>query len=267
MTVNIQWSSDIHLDTCEESTFRQYLSEINPEFDLIISGDISKSNRIERDIERIAHKLGKSHLYFVMGNHDYYGNTINLVRYRMKFFLKSFDNITYLSQNDDTNAPIILGKQWRMIGVDGWADALAGNYNIAPTMLRDYRAIDDFQNKDDDGRFHLLNTLGQEEAHYLSEKLNTDIEQPNILIVTHVPPYPEAHMYEGRPASNAYLPHFVCVSTGRVITEYAEANPNKQIKVICGHTHHYGRLVVNNVTVEVSGAEYAKPSIQVLQLD
>jgi hypothetical protein len=61
-----------------------------------------------------------------------------------------------------------------------------------------------------------------------------------VLVLTHVPPFPEACVYDGAQSSPAWLPWFTCISTGEVLAEYAAAHPHQRITVLCGHTHGAG---------------------------
>lgn len=259
---NIQWSSDLHLDACSDEIIFNYLDSINPDMDLIITGDISIGTRIESDLVHISSRMGTGKVYVVLGNHDYYQATINQVRYQLKYMLQAFTNIFYLPDN----GPIKLNDEWSIVGVDGWADARAGNFQASPSLIKDYQVIHDFIGKSDQQKQRILGRLGEEEAFRLKDILSREIKEKNVLIATHVPPYEQAHVYEGAPASYIYTPHFVCKSTGEVIDEYSKAHPDKNIKVICGHTHQAFEYKKDNITVNVAGATYSNPVINIITL-
>lgn len=251
------FSTDLHLDSCNDETFDTWINSVNGNSALIISGDISNSRRLISDLTRISSALKQAQIYIVLGNHDFYGGTINDVRSNVRYLTSEVSNLHYLSSMTRTNLQIG-SETWELVGVDGWADGRAGDFFNKPSLIRDYQEVYDFRNMDLDRRFKFLNTLGMEEAFKLQEKLSNNIEAENILIVTHVPPYHEAHVFDGSIASPEYAPHFVCVSTGEVISNYALSNPNKKIHVVCGHTHQECHVkIMDNVFVHVGGAKYS----------
>jgi predicted phosphohydrolase len=236
-----------------------FFDSINPGSTIIITGDISNSRRLIPDLRAMANALKYCEIYFVLGNHDFYGNTINNVRHIIEPFVSMQGNLHYLPTMTHPAYLQIGPDLWALIGVDGWADARAGNFDASPSLLKDYQVINDFNGMDSSSKRRFLNLLGKEEAYKLKEKLVEDLSGDNILIATHVPPYAEAHVYLDKPASPVYLPHFVCVSTGEVISEYALTHKNKNIHIICGHTHQkYDGKIMDNVTVHVGYANYSE---------
>src|SRR5262249_39135637 len=61
-----------------------------------------------------------------------------------------------------------------------------------------------------------------------------------LLVLTHVPPFPEACVYGGEPSTPAWLPWFTCIATGEVLSDYAAAHPDQHVLVLCGHSHGIG---------------------------
>lgn len=255
------WITDLHLESCHDRTVNKFLDSIEPGSILIISGDISTSYRLLADLNMISSALRNSEIYFVLGNHDIYGNYINSVRDTLKRFVYMQGHIHYLPDMNRAVPLEVNGDNWSLIGVDGWADAKAGDFFAQPSLIKDYQNIYDFSGMADaEQKRRFLNQLGKEEAYKLWERLEL-VDADNVLIATHVPPYPEAHVYQGKPASDTYLPHFVCVSTGEVITEYALNHKDKNIHIICGHTHQkYDGKIMDNVTVHVGYANYSELS-------
>ena len=86
-------------------------------------------------------------------------------------------------------------------------------------------------------RVTLLNDLGTAEAFALGELLARAPASNKLVVLTHVPPFPEACVYGGAQSEPAWLPWFTCIATGEVLAEYARAHPCKQILVLCGHSH------------------------------
>jgi Icc-related predicted phosphoesterase len=59
-----------------------------------------------------------------------------------------------------------------------------------------------------------------------------------VLVLTHVPPFPEMSWHRGHPADEAALPNFSCRAFGDLILEVAGAHPHCRLTVLSGHTHH-----------------------------
>ncbi len=108
---------------------------------------------------------------------------------------------------------------------------------------------------------------GQQAANILREALRT-VTTPQVVVLTHVPPFLEAATYRGKPSGADYAPFFVCRATGEVLREEAQAHPEREFLVLCGHTHEAAETLVRpNLRVLTGGAEYRRPAIQrVLEL-
>jgi predicted MPP superfamily phosphohydrolase len=68
------WLTDIHLEFLtnkEAAAFVRYLA-LKGLDGLFVTGDISTANRIEGHLQ-LFEELYKAPVYFVLGNHDYYG--------------------------------------------------------------------------------------------------------------------------------------------------------------------------------------------------
>jgi hypothetical protein len=85
----------------------------------------------------------------------------------------------------------------------------------------------------------------------------------NILLLVHVPPFKESCWHEGRISDDHWLPHFTCKAVGDVLTEIMAEHPDKQMTVLCGHTHGAGETdILPNLHVKTGGAVYGCPQIQ-----
>jgi hypothetical protein len=113
-----------------------------------------------------------------------------------------------------------------------------------------------------------LRRLGEEAAAALAPHLEEAAESsPQVIVLTHVPPFREACWHEGRISGETWLPAFSCGSTGKVIRAAAHAHPECQFTVLCGHTHSGGtaRLAENLVT-HTQAAEYGWPDFVMLKI-
>jgi len=82
-----------------------------------------------------------------------------------------------------------------------------------------------------------------------------------LIIATHVPPFLEAALYQGKPSEPAFAPHFVNLAMGNAILELARQNPKKRspffvviptTKPVIRPSQPYG---------QVAGAEYNQPAV------
>lgn len=274
--VSTYWASDIHLDICEPTkkvdTSKRFqfekMRQIIGDNKLIVSGDISNSSQVVSDLIEMARQMPDSDIYFVLGNHDFYGNYINNVRREITDLVqdKNFRNLHYIGSPISPIYKWPIGDQlWTVIGIDGWADGIAGNFMAGPRVVRDYKLIGDLVGKDDMELQGMLSKLGREEAEKLKDKINHPViqsdETKNLLIVTHVPPFSEAYTYQGKKPQSMFPPHFVCVQTGEVLRKFAYEHPEKNIHVICGHTHDECNVsIASNLHIHVAHADYGKPS-------
>jgi len=76
----------------------------------------------------------------------------------------------------------------------------------------------------------------------------------------HAPPFREATWHEGQPSDDNHLPFFACTAVGDVVLKAAQAHPDRQIVVLCGHTHGDDKgQVLKNLRVLTGPSEYGKP--------
>ena len=97
-------------------------------------------------------------------------------------------------------------------------------------------------------------------AEVLTEALQM---APNVVLVTHVPPFREACWYEGILSDDNWAPHFSCGAVGRVLLQQMQNHPQANLLVLCGHTHGSGTAeILPNLQVLTGGAKYGHPVIQ-----
>ena len=60
-----------------------------------------------------------------------------------------------------------------------------------------------------------------------------------------------------------WLPFFACQAVGEVLVEVTRAQPDCQVTVLCGHTHHAGTIqILSNLCVKTGSAEYGQPHME-----
>jgi hypothetical protein len=215
-------------------------------------------------LSRIENALARP-VYFVLGNHDFYGGSIAEVRTAVTTRSRGSARLHWLRDA----GVITLAPGVALVGVDGWADARVGDYDRSTVQLNDYVLIRELAGLSAIERRRRLECLGDEEASLLDGKLRAALEShARVIVGTHVPPFAQAAWHEGRQSDDEWLPHFSCKACGDVLLSAAESNPQKEILVLCGHTHGSGEVQVTpNLRVITGGAEYGEPAVQqVLEL-
>jgi predicted phosphohydrolase len=233
--VRATWLTDIHLNFLRRLALRAFFDKVKAERPdvLLVTGDIAEADTIEQFLDELGAQLGVP-IYFVLGNHDYYRSSIHVVR---RVLARGRGVARWLPAIE----PVRLTDRLVMIGVDGWGDARCGDL-ASKVQLSDWQLIEEFAQSryDRPARIKLLQELGAGEATALRDMLAAVPASDELLVLTHVPPFPEACVYNGEPSEPAWLPWFTCVSTGEVLAEYADRHPETEITVLCGHTHGAG---------------------------
>lgn len=258
--MRLTWLTDLHFNMVDVYTRKQLYKEIKESkcSAILITGDINTSSRVYLTLEEIQKETGKK-IYFVLGNHDYYGSSIYSLNATLKESLSLSKRIVWLSDS----GVIELNKKTCLIGHEGLADGLLGNAQASTVMLNDYFHIKEFKDLKKDDRLKVQEELGKKSAKYLKEQLKVALgKYSKIIVALHVPPFAEACWHEGKNTDDFFLPHFGCKSTGVVLKEYMEQYPDKEMLVLCGHTHSDGvAIILPNLKVINAGASYCYPKI------
>lgn len=266
MDINIAWSTDPHLNFISKQQALSFCEDIiAAEADLVIlSGDIAESHSLPHWLQWLNKTLPQP-IYYVLGNHDYYGSDIAMVRQQVTAL--QTDSLRWLN----TSGVVELTPNTALVGHDGWADARYGDFMRSPVMLHDYFKIADLLPYTQQGKDRLmveLHKLGDQAAAELQPYLLQVLSQyPQVLVVTHIPPFKEACWHEGEISNDDWLPGFTCKAMGEMVLQAAKAYPQASIKVLCGHTHGAGvAKILPNLEVLTGAAEYGQPSFRLLSL-
>lgn len=263
--MRLVWLTDIHLNFIDDVARQKFFHEIiNTQCDgVLISGDIAEAINIETILLEMGDYIKKP-IYFILGNHDYYRGEISEVRSSMSNLTQSHEHLVWLPaagmQRLDGNTILV--------GQDGWADGRLGDYSNSRVALNDSRMISDLFKGKLLGKYQLLDKM-QELADADAIRLQTDLEQAishnpkKIMILTHVPPFKEACMHQGKMSNDDWLPYFSSKAMGDVLSNIAQDNPSIQFLVLCGHTHSEASYQFgDNLIVEAGKAQYYQPEIQ-----
>jgi predicted phosphohydrolase len=272
-SVSLAWATDIHLDHSDPDRTMEFLHAIktSPCDGVLLSGDMSNAMRIEDDLTMMADSLDKP-VFFVLGNHDYYGGSIAGVR-RIAENLSS-PRMHWLAGGQCIDLAPGVG----MVGNGGWGDAQYGNCENTPVMLTDYFIIaelkDVYDRDNDDMSFRAqpalkekLRALGREAAEDLRPQLKEAADRfSQVIVLTHVPPFKEAAWHEGAHSSDDWLPGFTCKAVGEELVKVAEAYTDTTFTVLCGHTHGEGIVrMLPNLVVHTQAALYGSPGFQIVK--
>lgn len=257
----VAWLTDIHLNFVEPSEFETLVQEVNEvsPHSVLIGGDVAEAHSLIPWLTQLAEAIDFP-TYLVLGNHDFYHGGIEAVRQAVSDWCSANENRHFLT---NSKQPIRLTDRAALVGHDGWADAREGDYNRSLVMMNDYLLIDELAQFSKQDRLAELHRLGDEAASHVREQLMLALPHyEQVFVLTHVPPFRAACWYQGTISDDEWAPHFVCQAMGRAILDVASIYPNKEITVLCGHTHSEGECQPSsNVRVITGAAEYGSPSI------
>lgn len=255
------WATDLHFDMATSRAFDAFVKSVRekkPE-KLLIAGDLAESRSLQSILQKLAKEI-ELPIYFVLGNHDFYGSSIEEVRKEIEVYCQNHPFLHYLTALD----VIPLDDTTALIGHDGWSDGLEGDYMDSDVELRDQYEIIDFQGLNKSERFQRLIQLGAEAAYDVEEKLKKALkEYAKVILVTHVPPYAEGARYENKPSNADFAPHFVCHQMGKMLIRVMQSHPEQSLLVLSGHSHHIADYCpLPNMRCLTGHADYGNPQLQ-----
>lgn len=265
--MRVGWLTDLHLDHVALQAWERWLSDLRAlrADRILITGDISEGPDVFFQLSRLAAATDLP-IDFVLGNHDFYGSSIEEFRRQATLHCRDSVGLNYLTGA----APYQLSGAVGLVGEDGWGDARVGDYESSYVRLSDFERILDLQSRDKSARAAVLQQIGRESAERLAPALAASLAHNAVTIVaTHVPPFRESCWYRGETADDNWAPFFVCGAIGDLLYQVARDRPDRRLLVLCGHGHHAGSAqVLPNLHVVTGGAEYGAPTIAgVLQVD
>lgn len=257
------WVTDPHFDHVAASDRDDFLASLRDQQadGIFLTGDIAEGDEVAVMLRRLAAEAGLP-VYFVLGNHDFYGKTIAATRRDVVAVTREDQRLDYLTDGQ----PIRLGESVYLIGDDGWGDGTVGDYEASPIRLRDFAMIDDFVQMPPERWRDQIAQLGRESAERLDVKLRSlPANATDVIVLTHIPPFREACWYEGRTTDDLWAPFFVCGEVGRVLQTFAPERMGLRITVLCGHTHHDGvATIAPNLVVYTGASAYGSPAIEAM---
>ena len=261
--MKIAWLTDLHLNFCGTMptvSFFKTLCTYHPDLNaIIISGDISDADDVI-DYLKVIEQTYQKKIYFVLGNHDFYKGSIKEVYNSIKDTTRYSEYLEWLT----TSQPIKLSKNTCIIGRESWNDGHYGDWEASNVILNDYRYIKEFTGLTKEELWYKLDKLARDVAKKMKASLLRSLVLcNNVILVTHVPPFKEACKYGGHISGDEYLPHYSNKIIGDMLLDVMKGYPDKQLTVLCGHTHNKTEVLIQrNLLVKVGGAEYGLPQLQ-----
>ncbi len=260
---SIAWLTDIHLNFLRPpgtGVFFDMLARTEADA-FAISGDIAEAPGVAGHLRDIAARVERP-VHFVLGNHDFYRGSIAGVRGKVRALCAVTPNLHWLPEA----GVVPFTDETCLVGHDGWGDGRLGNYHGTDVLLNDFDLIREFGgfHEDPEVRLAKLHALGDEAAaHFRSVLPDALARFRHVVVVTHVPPFRESCWHEGGLSDENWLPFFSCQAVGSALLEAMSAWPDREMTVLCGHTHGSGEAqILPNLRVLTGGALYGHPVIQ-----
>jgi Icc-related predicted phosphoesterase len=261
--MRVAWVTDIHLNFVDDEGIEQFCRQIlATDCDaLLVGGDIGEAPSVARYLDGLVRRLERP-VYFVLGNHDYYRGSIQNIRQWAITVTKQSPWLRWLP----AASVVALTTRTALVGQDGWSDGRLGDFLGSPVRLNDYLLIEELRGLEKPALLAKLNALGDEAGDYLRTTLREALVRfDKTIVLTHVPPFRESCLYRGKPGDPNWLPHFTCKAVGDVLETLMEKYPERQTRVLCGHSHGAAEIeVLSNLRVTTGPAEYGRPAVSAL---
>lgn len=261
-TTRLLWATDLHLDNAGSGGLARITNKI-AESDCdaaLLTGDISSAPSLCDHLKILARACRPSPLYFVLGNHDYYGGFMSRTHREIDLLCRSTPNLFFL----DETGPVSLGDDTALVGHSGWADAGCGWRTKTVIHTPDHDCIHDFRQLCTEARFRKMQDLGRQSVKSIRNKLFAAFRtHRQVIVATHVPPFPSTAKYDGKPCGPCHQPHFINMRMGAMLIAVAYNNPTRRITVLSGHTHSAARQsILPNLHARVGRARTGNPHVQ-----
>ena len=246
---NLFWITDAHLDHLSGTLQDAWLEKLakSPADMLLLGGDTANSSTFSRMHRRIK-EVFPGKVALVAGNHDYYNTSISDFRAELTCLHRAGVIVFEPGCQSGTASA---GRGCLSLRQRGLGRRLRGCADATPMELNDEHLIAKLRSGNLTAR---LRELGKESAEHLQTQLAAVPEDAScVIVLTHVPPWPEATWHEGRRSDAMALPRFCWQMGGIVISQAAERMPQTQLIVLCGHTHSDGIWKHGNITCHTAG--------------
>lgn len=271
--MKLTWATDIHLNFIwdfEKKSWKNFISpgltdlrpiDVFKDLDgdaFIISGDIAESDSFGPLLKEL-HEIVKKPIYFILGNHDYYGGSFHLAHQEASN-LDGPDLIHLRKHNF-----IALTDQVGLVGQEGLYDVRLGAAQRSNLQMNDFYHIKELSevNYQKSTLIKKIQELADLEAKMALAKLRlAALEFSTVYFATHYPPFAGATWHQGSISDSTWLPYFSSKAMGGVLEIVAGEFPKTKFIVLCGHTHSSGIYKFGeNLTVWTGISDYGRPQI------
>lgn len=255
--MKLVWSTDPHLDHLKKLNLDLFIEEVaahEPDA-LLLTGDIAEGPTVTAYLAYVYDKLRRP-IYFVLGNHDFYRSSIATVEANVRRMRAAVPELAYLPDGVQE-----LTADTCLVGVNGWADGLAGNPIGSRIAMCDWDLISELKPFSHPAKRHellaTLEGLSQTDANLAQVRLAEAASKfKKIIFACHVPPWPDAAWHQGKRSDNDWLPWFCSVRLGQAISGFDAP----EITVLCGHSHSSGEVqIAANIKCLTGSAAYGSP--------
>lgn len=248
------WCTDIHLDRLLEhvplangmydgtrryseskvKTFCEKVLARSPD-SVLITGDISVAPMIETHLGWLEKYIPDVPIYFVLGNHDFYGGSIVEVRERLQGYDGTKGRLIWLN----TQGVVSLTKNTALVGHDGWYDGGYGDWFKSRLVMTEYHIVQEFRFKHPMVVFEIMQELSKQCADHIDQHVQAAAQtHRNVLFATHVPAFRNNSRAPDRRLSDPqWLPNMSSKKAGDALYRAANAFPETKFTCLSGHTH------------------------------
>jgi predicted phosphohydrolase len=259
--VKLAWLSDIHLDQASEAAVAAMVEEgVRSGADVFcLTGDVSYSERLRQDLGMLTTAFGRP-LCFVLGNHDYYYSSWEQTTMDVVDWCRSNPLALWLSHHPFVS----LTPEVAVVGHDAWADGRLGDFQGIWKQVQDFYLVENLSNSYWEDCLQRMRDFADHAAEHLERVMAEALETHEaVVVLTHVPPFPEVALHEGAPLDEDWLPHYCCSAVGDSLRRVMLSKPDRAALVLCGHTHSAGKAsILPNLLCLSGSAEYGRPRLQ-----
>lgn len=258
----ILWLTDLHLDRAKPAQKEALYEEIqrSKADTVLITGDISTAKHLPLHLRELAAAASSRQVYFVLGNHDFYGSTFAHVDRCVAGVCGTHDNLYHLGGGEI----FPLSADSALVGHRGWGDGRMGWGSRTLAHNPDFSAIKDFEGLSREQAFKLLLKLGLDSSFYLRGLLPYALTCYNhVIVATHFPPFTKGACFTKKPCDWLRQPFYTNIAMGGLLLRLTQAFPSKRITVLAGHTHCCAQFrALPDLELRVGGARPGFPSSQ-----
>jgi predicted phosphohydrolase len=228
---------------------------------VLVTGDFATAATLPRWL-RAYRRMADRPLYFILGNHDFWGGSVAEVREEVRRLSAGAEGIVYLTAAD----PVTLAAGVALVGHDGWYDARAGRWEAPRFRMQDWEQVADFPPAaGHEGIVAVARALADAAEADLVPKVEAAArDHTTVLVATHVPPWPLPSGSRRHPDGDWIAPWYVAQQLGGALERVAAAHTGVSFRVMAGHAHaqREGIAIAPNLTCDVGGARYGEPRLE-----